>query len=200
MACITIMALYYIFPIWICIQPEDGVYIQNMSLMINYRVVNTLDLHLFSLQGQGSSCGDTHIAALLPPSVLCFTLRQRSLAASIFVLLPKRPFGAPASETTSAGHAYQLCHLTNGEANQRAELGIKEASFPSSSSSSPDQFSSSHQHWSSWHIRAVNAVRPRKVQPDRKHHQPDLPRSNLSMTTDGVRLPTVHHSSRYSSC
>jgi hypothetical protein len=66
--------------------------------------------------------------------------QQRSLAASICVSLPKRPFGAPASETTSAGHAYQLRHLTNGEANQRAELGIKEASFPSSSISSPDQF------------------------------------------------------------
>jgi hypothetical protein len=58
---------------------------------------------------------------------------QRSLAASISVSLPKRPIGAPANETTSAGHAYQLRHLTKGEAKQRAELGIKEASFPSSS-------------------------------------------------------------------
>jgi hypothetical protein len=77
-----------------------------------------------------------HIAALFPLSVLCFTSQQHSLAASISVSLPKRTFGAPASETTSAGHAYQLCHLTNGEANQRAELGIKQASFPSSSISS----------------------------------------------------------------
>jgi hypothetical protein len=66
-----------------------------------------------------------HIAALLPPSVLRFTSQQRSLAISISVSLPKWPFGAPASETTSAGHAYQPCHLTNGEANQRAELRIK---------------------------------------------------------------------------
>jgi hypothetical protein len=51
--------------------------------------------------------------------------QQRSLAASISVSPPKRSFGTPASQTTSAGHAYQLRHLTNGEANQRAELGIK---------------------------------------------------------------------------
>jgi hypothetical protein len=43
--------------------------------------------------------------------------------------------GAPASETTSAGHAYQLQHLTNGQANQAAELGLKEARFRAASSS-----------------------------------------------------------------
>jgi hypothetical protein len=43
----------------------------------------------------------------------------------------KRPF---VSETNSEGHAYQLCHLTSGEANQRTELGRKEAIFPSKSS------------------------------------------------------------------
>jgi hypothetical protein len=36
-------------------------------------------------------------------------------ADSIY-MINDRPFGAPASETTSAGHAYQLRHLSNGEA------------------------------------------------------------------------------------
>jgi hypothetical protein len=27
----------YIFPIWFCIQPEDGFYSRNMSLVINYK-------------------------------------------------------------------------------------------------------------------------------------------------------------------
>jgi hypothetical protein len=92
------------------------------------------------------ACGDTHIEALLPPSVLRFKLQQRSLAASICVTLQKRPF---VSETTSEGHACQLrhhaCqfrHQTSREANQRAELGIKEAIFPSSIISPADQFGS----------------------------------------------------------
>jgi hypothetical protein len=128
-------------------------------------------------------CGDTTLTALLPLSVLCFTSQQRSFAASISVSLLKRPFGAPASETTSAGHAYQLRHLTNGEANQRADIGIKEASFPSSSISPSDQLSSSHHHYSSWSIRAVNSQdlsRRKKLHPaawpwclvDRALHHP----------------------------
>jgi hypothetical protein len=48
----------------------------------------------------------------------------------------KRPFGAPASETSSAGHSYKLRHLTNGEANHRAELRIK-VSHISESAPSP---------------------------------------------------------------
>jgi hypothetical protein len=75
-------------------------------------------------------CGDTTYQLPLLHSVLRFTSQQRSLAASISVSLEKRPFGAPACETTSEGHAYQLRHLINGEANQTVELGIKEARYP----------------------------------------------------------------------
>ena len=34
---------------WFCIQPEDGFYRRNMSLMINYKGVYRLDLYLFYL-------------------------------------------------------------------------------------------------------------------------------------------------------
>jgi hypothetical protein len=77
--------------------------------------------------------------------------QQRSLAASIRVSLPKRPFGAPASETTSAGHTYQLRHLTNVEANRRAKLRIKGSHF-----SEPD-YSTLITH-SSWHIKKSNQL------------------------------------------
>jgi hypothetical protein len=38
------------------------------------------------------------------------------------------PFRAPASETNSASHAYQICQLTNGRAGWPAEIRIKEGS------------------------------------------------------------------------
>jgi hypothetical protein len=76
-----------------------------------------------------------HIPAILPLFSSSLQSQQCSLADTISVSLAKRPFGASASETTSAGHTYQLSHLTNGEANQTAELGIKVARFPAASSS-----------------------------------------------------------------
>jgi hypothetical protein len=60
-----------------------------------------------------------------PSSVQFLTSRQRSLDASISVSLPKRPFGAPASETTSTGHAHQTCQITNGRPGWTAGVRIK---------------------------------------------------------------------------
>jgi len=40
-------------------------------------------------------------------------------------LASKRPFGAPASETKSAGHAYQICQPTNDGPDRPAEIRIK---------------------------------------------------------------------------
>jgi hypothetical protein len=55
--------------------------------------------------------------------------QQRSLAASISVSLPKRPFGAPASETTSTGHAFQTYQLINGRPGWTAGVRIKGGYF-----------------------------------------------------------------------
>jgi hypothetical protein len=76
-----------------------------------------------------------HIAALLPLFSSLLQSQQRSLAACISILLAKRIFGSSASQITSAGHAYQHRYLTNGEANQTAKNGKKEARFPAASSS-----------------------------------------------------------------
>jgi hypothetical protein len=103
--------------------------------------------------------------------------QQRSLAASICVSLPKRPFGAPASETTSAGHAYQIRHLTNGKANQRAKPAIKEASFPSSSISSSVHRISSAVHTTTSQADTsqqsiLRRIKRRKLRPATMPHGP----------------------------
>jgi len=38
-----------VFPVSLCIQPENGVYGRNMSLTVNYKVVYTLEMYLFYL-------------------------------------------------------------------------------------------------------------------------------------------------------
>jgi hypothetical protein len=128
------------FELWNILHLKNLHQLQQRQYYYHYKLTSVNFSLPFISQQHCKICGDIHIEALLPPSVLRFTSQPRSLAASICVLLPKRPI---VRETTSAGHAYQLRHLTNGEANQRAELGIKEASFPSSiissAGQSPDQ-------------------------------------------------------------
>jgi hypothetical protein len=127
-----------------------------------------------------------HIAALLPPSVLHFTSQQRSLAASISVSLPKRPFGAPASETTPAGHAYQLHHLTNGKANQRAELRIKGGHIS-------ERASFNAHHSSSWHIKKSSQL------PDLSRRRKLLPAARPRCLEDrALHHPTAHANFRHS--
>jgi hypothetical protein len=72
-------------------------------------------------------CGDTHI---LHNFFLCSVLRFASEQFSLLHLLSlsrqqNGPFGAPASETKSACHAYQHCQPTNNRTNWMAENRIK---------------------------------------------------------------------------
>jgi hypothetical protein len=67
----------------------------------------------------------------LPLISATYPLSNSSLCSA----LAKRPsFSAPASETYSVSHAYQICQLTNGRAGWPAEIWIKEATFPSRAS------------------------------------------------------------------
>jgi len=45
----VVMRRMTVFPIGLCIQPEDEFYSRNMSLMIDYKVVYRLNLHSFYL-------------------------------------------------------------------------------------------------------------------------------------------------------
>jgi hypothetical protein len=115
--------------------------------------------------------------------------QQRSLAASICVSLPKRPFGAPASETTSAGHAYQLRHLTNGEANQKVKLIIKGGDFSEPVHSSFDAHRSS-----SWHIKK-NSQPSRLIKEEEttSGRPATMPRGPGTASPSSARWLPAHH-------
>ena len=72
-------------------------------------------------------CGDIHILHnFLLCSVLRSTSEQRSLSHPLSLSHQQNgPFVAPANETKSAGHAYQLCQPANGRTDRTEETRIK---------------------------------------------------------------------------
>jgi hypothetical protein len=97
-------------------------------------IFRRLDIVLRAI-GIWHTCGNTHITAhplplFSPPPLISATLPLSN--SSLCSTLAKWPFffSAPASRTYWASHAYQFCQLTNG----RAQICIKEATFPSWSS------------------------------------------------------------------
>jgi len=70
--------------------------------------------------------GHPHTTQLLPLLRSSLHIRAAlSLAPAISVSPANGPFGAPASKTNSAGHAYQLCQPTNNRTDWMAETRIK---------------------------------------------------------------------------
>jgi hypothetical protein len=72
-----------------------------MMMMIMIIIIIIIIKSVETSQGDKVTVGTPHSSS--PSSVR--SSQQRSLAAYFCVSLPKRPFGAPASENTSAGHA-----------------------------------------------------------------------------------------------
>jgi hypothetical protein len=99
-------------------QPNTAT-LQHTSRIIHFPVH-----HLSPLLCRGVMWGHPH-TALLP--LLCSPLHIRaalSLAPAISVSPANGPFGAPASETKSAVHAYPLCQPANGRTDRTEETRI----------------------------------------------------------------------------
>jgi hypothetical protein len=73
------------------------------------------------------NCGETHILHnFFLCSVLRSTSEQHSLSHPLSLSCQQNgPFKAPARQTKSAGHAYQLCQPTNGITDRTAQTRIK---------------------------------------------------------------------------
>jgi hypothetical protein len=95
----------------------------SSGLIAEMFLQNIEHLHLAHITHK---CGDIHI---LHNVLLCSVLRtseQRFLSHPLSRSHQQNgPFLAPASETKSAGHAYQLCQPANGRTDRTEETRIK---------------------------------------------------------------------------
>jgi hypothetical protein len=93
----------------------------NLHYTVFNVVVYTYTLcNIYMLQ---QYCGDIHIPHC---SVLRSTSEQRSVTLLLSLSRQQNgPFVAPASETKSAGHAYQLCKPSNGRTERTEGTSIK---------------------------------------------------------------------------